>query len=111
MAISRDQRQLALGIIPCAIVSVAAFFVVPWFNGIFVSAGVGLPWPTRVLLTTYPWWSVTVLITLVLWRLWPAVPKRGGIAANFGMWCSLVLLVFGVIGCYAPIFALTGGFR
>lgn len=106
MSITRDHRLLAVGIAPCAVVSVASLFVVPWFNGIFIAAGVQLPWSTRVLLATYPWWSVTVLITLGLWRLWPSVAKRGSVTANFGIWCSLALLVFGVIGCYAPIFDL-----
>lgn len=74
-------------------------------SGIFASAGVGLPWPTLLPLSLYPYLGVTIPITLGLWRFWPAVDRSGAVAA-FGLWCSLALFVFGAIGCYAPIFAL-----
>lgn len=111
MTITRDHRLLAMGLIPCIAVSVAALFAVPWFKGIFTSAGLGdiwSPWPYRLLLATYPWWGVTALITLAVWRFWPSADQRGNAAAQFGLWCFIVLFVFGVIGCYAPIFGLTG---
>src|SRR5690348_1792375 len=109
MAISRDQWLLALGLVPSIVVSVAALFVVPRFNSIFAAVGlrgVWLPWPTRVLSATYPWWGVTALITVALWLFWPTATRRGRVAANFGLWLSVALFVFGVVGCYAPVFAL-----
>lgn len=109
MAISRDHRLLALGLIPCMLVSVAALVVVPWFNSIFAAVGLRgafLPWPTRVLSATYPWWGVTALVTVELWLFWPTATRRGSVAASFGVWFSAALFVFGVVGCYAPIFAL-----
>ena len=109
MATSRDHRLLTLGLIPCMVVSGAALVVVPRFNSIFAAVGlrgVWLPWPTRVLSATYPWWGVTALVTVALWLFWPTATKRGSVAANFGVWVSVALFVFGVVGCYAPIFAL-----
>lgn len=106
MAMTRDHRLLATGLIPCIVVSAAGLVVVPWFNGIFVSAGVQLPWPTRLLLATYSWWGITIVGALALWRFWPSAERRGAVTATFGLWCFIALFVFGVIGCYAPIFAL-----
>jgi hypothetical protein len=111
MGISRNIKLLAVGILPCVIVSAAAFFVVPWFNSIYAAAGmVGVwrPLITRILIATYPWWGVTVLATLVFWLRWPVAANRGRVAAMFGSVCSVALLVFGFIGCYAPLFALAG---
>lgn len=111
MATRREKQLLAIGVTPCVLVSVAAFFVVPWFNSMFMATGLHgawLPLITRALTATYRWWGVTALITVALWRPWSSEEKRGRAAVGFGLWCSLALFLFGVIGCYAPIFALAG---
>lgn len=110
MRFTRKHLQLTTGLIPCIAVSIAALFVVPRFMGILASAGMAgmdgsfLPLPTRVLSATYRWWGVVVLVTLALWSVWPVAARRGKVAATFGVTASLVLFVFGVVGCYAPLF-------
>ncbi len=115
MKLARKDVLLAIGLIPCVAVSVAAFFIVPWFMGMLASAGMAgmdgsfLPLPTRILSATYRWWGVVALATVVLWLAWPVAASRGKVAATFGVSVALVLLVFGVVGCYTPLFTTAVG--
>ncbi|MGH8148116.1 MAG: hypothetical protein ACREPY_17520 [Rhodanobacteraceae bacterium] len=115
MKYARKNVLFAVGFVPSVAVSVAAFFIVPWFMGVLASAGLAgmdgsfLPWPTRVLSATYRWWGIVALATLVLWLAWPVAARRGRAAATFGVTVSLVLFVFGVVGCYAPLFTTAIG--
>lgn len=104
----RDNFLLALGIVPCLVISLAAFFVVPRFRIAFVAAGVPLPPITRAVFATFPYWGVTVLAAVVLWVLWPNVSSRDRVASSFGSVCAIALFFFGLWGCYAPILALAG---
>lgn len=104
----RDNFLLALGLVPCLAVSLGAFFVVPRIRTAFVSAGVSLPFVTRAVFATFPYWGVTVLAAAVLWMFWPNALDRDRVACAFGSTCAIALLFFGIWGCYAPIFALAG---
>ncbi len=72
----RDNFQIALGIVPCLVVSLAALFVVPRFRAVFVAAGVPLPPVTRAVFATFPYWGITALAAVVLWALWPNASSR-----------------------------------
>lgn len=104
----RDNFQIALGIVPCLVVSLAALFVVPRFRAVFVAAGVPLPPVTRAVFATFPYWGITALAAVVLWALWPNASSRDRVACSFGSVCAIALFFFGAWGCYAPIFALAG---
>ena len=104
---TRNYKLLAIGVVPCVAASLWAFFVVPHFNNVFIAAGVGRPLVTRALVATFRWWGTAALVTVALWLFWPVATNRGRLAAIFGVVISVVLLVFGLAGCYAPIFALT----
>lgn len=76
-----------MGLIPCIAVSVAALFAVPWFKGIFTSAGLGDTWsplPCR-LLATYPRWGAIVFIALAVWRFWPSQTNVAPLRHSFGL--------------------------
>ena len=104
----RNNFQLALGIVPCLVISLGAFFVIPRFRVAFTLAGVPLPPVTRAVLATYPYWGATVLAAAILWAFWPNVSSRDRVVCSFGSVCAIALFFFGVWGCYAPIFALAG---
>ena len=104
----RDNFQLALGIVPCTVISLGALFVVPRFRGVFAAAGVPLPLVTRAVFATFPYWGITVLAAAILWLVWPNVSRRDRVVCSFGSACAIVLFLFGLWGCYAPIFALAG---
>lgn len=100
--------MLAIGVVPCAAASLWALFVIPRFNSVFIAAGIGRPLVTRALVATFRWWGIAALVTVALWSFWPVAANRGRLAAIFGVVVSVMLLVFGLAGCYAPIFGLTG---
>lgn len=104
----RDNFLLSLGIVPCLVISLGAFFVVPRFRDVFTAAGMPLPFVTRAVLATFPYWGFTVLVAVLLWTFWPNALSRDRVVCSFGSTCALALLFFGVWGCYAPIFALAG---
>ncbi len=105
---SQDNFLVALGIVPCVVISLGAFLVVPRFRAVFASAGVPLPLVTRAVFATFPWWGMTVLATVALWAFWPYASNRDKVVCSVGSTCAIVLILFGLWGCYAPIFALAG---
>lgn len=107
--LSENQLLLLLGVIPGLLVAVGALFVVPVFQETFINAGVRLPLETRILLSTYRWWSTVALITLGLWVLWPVRSSKGIAALVFGWVSAFLLLPFGVWALYAPIFKIAAG--
>lgn len=106
MEVTRNYKLLAIGVVPCVAASLWALFVVPHFNNVFIAAGVERPLVTRALVATFRWWGIAALVTAALWLFWPMAASRGRLAATFGVAISVALLVFGLAGCYAPIFAL-----
>ena len=104
----QDNFQLALGIVPCLAISLGALFVVPRFRTVFTAAGVPLPFVTRAVLATFPYWGITVLAAAILWAFWPNVSRRDRVVCSFGSVCAIALSFFGLWGCYAPILALAG---
>lgn len=104
----RDNFLIGLGVIPCLVISLGAFLVVPRFHSVFVAAGVPLPLVTRAVFASFPYWGITVIVTVGLLALWPDTSNRDRVGSAFGSTCAIVLIVFGLWGCYAPIFALAG---
>lgn len=107
--IGQSELFLLLGVVPGLLVAVGAFLVVPVFQETFVNAGAQLPLETRILLTTFRWWGIVVLVTLGLWVLWPMRSSKGTVALAFGVVSAMLLFQFGIWAVYAPIFQLAAG--
>lgn len=107
--LSESQLLILFGVMPGLLVAIGALLVVPVFQETFVNAGVHLPLETRILLATFRWWRIVVLVTLGLWLRWPVRSRRGIVALAFGAVSAILLFQFGIWALYAPIFQLAAG--
>jgi hypothetical protein len=86
--------------------AVAAFFIVPKFQDIFVDSGAKLPLATNLMLATFRWWGFVPVVTLSLWVLWPNPAKRGVAALVFGTVSAAMLFLLLIFALYAAILQL-----
>jgi hypothetical protein len=102
----KDSWPLLVAIAPVALVAIGALLVVPQFNVMFVNFGADLPLSTRIVLATFRWWGVLVLVVVAVWFAWPNRADRVGVAIGLSVALAAALFLFGLYACYAPVFAL-----
>ncbi|MEN5206162.1 hypothetical protein ABE473_17100 [Stenotrophomonas sp. TWI700] len=109
---SRGYGLLAVGLLSSGltaiVVTATGRFVVPQFQEIFSSFGVGLPWITRVLIHGYGWIWIGPALVLLQWFCGPGGRYRWHLAAALGMLSMLGGTLLTLFGLYLPTFQLGG---
>lgn len=103
---AQDIALPVFGTINVLAVAIAALFVVPHYIDMFKGFGMDLPHITRLMLATHRWWSLLALVVPALWASWPNPRSRGVASLIAGTILALLLTVFCVWGCNAPLFTL-----
>jgi type II secretory pathway component PulF len=93
--------------LPAGAVAALALLMVPRFKEVFDAFDAELPVETQIVLVTYQWWWVAILlIGGACWILRARAEALAGIVVvSFVL--SFLVLVFAGYACYAPIFGLS----
>lgn len=103
---AQDYVMPTIGLLNVLAVAAVALYAVPQFIAMFKGFGADLPNITHLMLDTYRWWAALAVVVPVVWVSWPNPRTRGVAGLIVGTAIALLLTVFCVWGCYAPVFAL-----
>ena len=105
-----------LSAIPILIYSVGAFFIFPEFEKLFIGFETDLPFLTKLVMATYPYWLVTLLIPIIIYKKYltqkdlPGATKNKIIFLFVGMLItSIILFPFFVYVLYLPVLEMDVG--
>ena len=94
---------LLLAMLPCAIVALMAFAIVPRFQELYASFGSMVPHPTALLFASHRWWGLSCLVPLAVWWWWPNRASRGGAAVVFASLLAMLMMAAGCFALYLPL--------
>ena len=107
MSLQPVAAQRALAVLVTLLVVgfyVNVFFLLPEFDSIFRNAGLMIPWHTQVVLDTYKFWFLFLVMALVGFALvWWRQSRHGWYLLVAAVVSVLVLMPFTIWALYQPV--------